>query len=330
MGILIIAEAGMNHDGSLGNACRMVDIAANCGAGAIKFQTHISAAETLRDAPMPPYFKGEPRFEYFERTAFSRERWVQLKAYCDKMKIGFLSSPFSIEAVDLLEDVGIDQYKIPSGEITNLPYLDAIAQTGKPILLSSGMSNWDELDAAVNLIRCHHDHLTLLQCTSDYPCEYGNVGLNVMLDMKERFATPVGLSDHTLSNYASFAAVSMGASVIEKHFTLSRNLYGSDAKHSLEPEGLADLVEGIRAIEVMLTTQVDKNAIGKFRVMKETFEKSLVSLVPIQAGMEIKPKMIGIKKPGTGIPAAKYGEVIGRQAVRDIDADVLLQEEDFE
>ena len=330
MRTLIIAEIGSTHDGSFGNAQRLIDVATECGADAVKFQTHIASAETLRDAPMPPYFTGEPRYEYFERTAFSLEQWQALKAHCGERGVEFLSSPFSIEAVEFLEQVGVARYKIPSGEVTNLPYLEVVAQTGKPVLLSSGMSSWAELDEAVNTILRYHDNLTVLQCTSEYPCPYEHVGLNVMLEMKERYELPVGLSDHTLTNYAAYAAAVLGASVIEKHFTLSRRMYGSDAKHSLEPSEFADLVRGIRAIETMLANPVDKNDVERFRVMKQTFEKSLVSLVDIPAGAIITHEMIGMKKPGTGLPARRYKEVVGRRAVRSIPANRVLQEEDVD
>lgn len=322
--VLVIAEIGMNHDGSFGNACRMVDVAAECGAGAVKFQTHISRAETLRDAPMPPYFKGEPRYEYFERTAFRREQWDALRAHCETRKVEFLSSPFSVEAVELLEKVGVARYKIPSGEVTNLPYLDAVARTGKPVLLSSGMSAWAELDRAVETVLRHHARLTVLQCTSEYPCPYERVGLNVLGEMKARYRLPVGLSDHTLTSYAAVAAVVLGAEVIEKHFTLSRHLYGSDARHSLEPAELGDLVAAVRATETMLASPVDKDAVERFRVMKETFEKSVVSVVEISAGAVIRAEMLAIKKPGTGIPAARLGEVVGKRAARRIAADAVL------
>ena len=152
----IIAEVGSSHDGSFGNAQKLVELAAQCGADAVKFQTHIAAAETLREAPMPPYFKGEPRYDYFERTAFTRQQWQMLKSHCEASAIEFLSSPFSIEAVELLESIGVARYKVPSGEVTNLPLLEAIAETGKLVLLSSGMSSWSELDEAVSVIRRKH------------------------------------------------------------------------------------------------------------------------------------------------------------------------------
>lgn len=327
--VLIIAEVGSVHDGSFGNAQHLIDVAAECGADAVKFQTHIAEAETLRYAPMPPYFKGEPRYDYFERTAFSPEQWRELKAHCQERGVEFLSSPFSIEAVELLEQVGVARYKIPSGEVTNLPYLEVIAQTGKSVLLSSGMSSWAELDEAVNTILRYHDRLTVLQCTSEYPCPYEQVGLNAMLEMGERYKLLVGLSDHTLTIYASLAAVTLGASVIERHLTFSRLMYGSDARHSLEPDEFADLVRGIRAIETMLASKADKDDIARFATMKATFEKSVVSLMDIPAGVLITEAMIGVKKPGTGIPARRFVDVLGKRARRQIPKDTLIREEDL-
>ncbi len=321
---LIIAEIGSTHDGSFGIAGNMIDTAAECGADAVKFQTHIATAETLRNAPMPPYFQGEPRFEYFTRTAFSFEQWRALKKRAEDRGLLFLSSPFSAEAVTLLEAVGMEQYKIPSGEMTNLPMLDLIAATGKPVILSSGMSSWTELDAAVAAVRHHHDRLTVLQCTSEYPCPYDQVGLNVMVEMGRRYGCPVGLSDHTLTIFAPIVAVTLGAQVVEKHLTLSRRLYGSDARHSLEPNEFRQMVDGIRAAEAMLAAAVDKTDTDRFADMKRIFEKSLVTLCAIPAGAAIKAGMIGIKKPGGGIPPARLNEIIGRRTTRDIPADTQL------
>ncbi|MEA3352069.1 MAG: N-acetylneuraminate synthase family protein, partial [Chloroflexota bacterium] len=313
-----------------GNAQKLIEAAAACGVDAVKFQTHIPAAETLPDAPMPPYFKGEPRFEYFNRTGFSLEQWKALKGHCDQYGVMFLSSPFSEEAVDLLEKVGMSQYKIPSGEVTNLPMLEKIARLGKPILLSSGMSSWNELDQAIDVIRSQNNQLTILQCTSKYPCPYNQVGLNIMLEMKSRYNLPVGLSDHTLTNYAAFAAVTLGAAVVEKHFTFSRKMYGSDAPHSLKPEELKSLVDGIRAIETMTSAVVDKDEIAPYSKMKQIFEKSLVARVDIPEGTKLTRAMIAIKKPGTGISAAHLDQILGKVAQRDIAADQLLSESDLE
>ncbi len=326
--VFIIAEIGSVHDGSFGNAMKLIELAKECGADAVKFQTHIAEAETIKNAPQPPYFTGEPRFEYFKRTGFSLPQWKALKAHADKLKIEFLSSPFSVEAVELLEKVGMKRYKIPSGEITNIPMLKRIAKTKKQVILSSGMSTLEELDDAVKTIRTGNNDIVILQCTSEYPCPYDQVGLNVLDEMKKRYKCPVGLSDHTLTTYAPFAAVTLGASVIEKHLTFSRKMYGSDAKHSLEPIEFTDMVSGIRAIEEMLVSKVIKDA-KNMRQMKEIFEKSVVSACAIKKGTVITGAMIAVKKPGTGIPARKFDDIVGRKAKSDIAADTVLQETDL-
>jgi N,N'-diacetyllegionaminate synthase len=326
----IIAEVGSVHDGSLGNALCLIDAASECGVDAVKFQTHIPESETLPDAPMPSFFKGEPRFKYFKRTGFTLEQWQRLKERCDQCSVMFLSSPFSEAAVDLLERVGTQQYKIPSGEISNLPMLEKIAKLRKPVLLSSGMSSWTELDAAVQTVRNCHSQLTILQCTSEYPCAYERVGLNVLIEMQERYGLPVGLSDHTLTCYATFAAVTLGATVIERHFAFSRKMYGSDARHSLEPGEMADLVRGVRAIEAMLAAKIDKAETSSFMEMKRVFEKSLVVVGDIPAGTVLTPEMIAIKKPGTGIPPIRLKEVLGKRTLRAVKSDTVLTFNDIE
>jgi N,N'-diacetyllegionaminate synthase len=326
--IFIVAEAGMNHDGSLGNAGRLVDLAAEAGADAVKFQLHDAAAETTVDAPSPPYFGDEPRHSYFERTAFTDEQWHSLKARCDERGIAFVCSPFSLEAVDRLEAIGVDRYKLGSGEVTNVQLLERLAATGKPVLLSSGMSSWDELDRAVEILRSQP--LTVLQCTSEYPCPPERVGLNVMLEMRERYGTPVGLSDHTLGTAACVAAAALGASALEKHFTISRSMYGPDASMSLEPGALAQLVRDVREVEAILAAPVDKDDLANVTEMKQIFEKSVVSTAPIEAGATIGPEMVAVKKPGTGIPAARLRDVIGRRAARAIAADTVLADDDVD
>jgi len=330
LGVTIIAEVGSVHDGSIGNAIKLIDLAAECGADIVKYQTHIAEAETLKDAPMPSFFKGEPRYKYFERTGFSLNQWKNLKAECDEQKIEFLSSPFSIEAVELLEEIGIKQYKVPSGEISNLPLIKFIAETKKPILLSSGMSDWKELDKAVNIIQKYHNNITILQCTSEYPCPYKNVGLNIMLEMKERYHLPVGFSDHTLTNYSAFTAVALGASVIEKHLTFSRKMYGSDASHSLIPIEFNEMVKGIRAIETIIRSKLDKDEIAShMSEMKKVFQKSIVSIKDIPKGTIITEKMIGFKKPGLGIPASQFNKVLGKRSKKKISINSLISMEDL-
>ncbi len=330
MSVFVIAEVGSVHDGSFGNAGRLIDAVAEAGVDAVKFQTHIPQAETVRDAPMPPYFQGEPRFQYFGRTGFSASQWRALKDRAEAAGLAFLSSPFSLEAVELLEEIGVKRYKVPSGEVTNLPLLEAIAATGKPVLLSSGMSSWPELDEAVATVGGSGGGLTVLQCTSEYPCPDERVGLNVMTEMAQRYDCPVGLSDHTLAPFAAYAAVTLGARVIEKHFTFSKRMYGSDAAHSMEPGEFAEMVRGIRAIEAMMASPVDKADHSRFGEMKAIFEKSVVALAPVPAGAVLTPELVGVKKPGIGIPAKRYREVLGRRAARALALDQVLQEHDVD
>jgi N,N'-diacetyllegionaminate synthase len=322
--VFVIAEAGMNHDGSLGNAIRMAEVAAECGADAVKFQLHDAAAETTRDAPSPPYFRHESRWEYFRRTAFTDEQWRRLKEACDAAEIEFLCSVFSVEAVERLERLEVARYKIGSGEVTNLELVRRVAATGKPVLLTSGMSSWAELDAAV---AAAGEDVTVLQCTSEYPTPPERVGLNVLAELRERYGKPVGLSDHTLGSYAAFAAVALGAVVVEKHFTLSRELYGPDARLALEPDELEDLVEGVREIETILAHPVDKDDLEPFAEMKRVFEKSVVTVADVPAGATIERAMLAAKKPGTGIPAARLDDVVGRTAARDLPADTVVTED---
>ena len=344
MSVTIIAEVGQVHDGSLGNAKKLVALVSDLGADAIKYQTHIASAEMLPDAPAPPYFSEEARATYFERTAFGAQEWLQIRKDCDDRSVMFLSSPFSEEAVDLLEEVGVAAYKVPSGETSNLPLVRKVASTGKPVFLStgkpvflstgkpvflsSGMSDWAELAGAVNAVLRLNPQLTVLQCTSEYPCPAEHVGINVMLAMRKRYGVQVGLSDHTMTNYAAFAAVSLGASVVEKHLTFSRHMYGSDAGHSVEPNEFAELVRGIRWIETMLTNAVDKDDLRGYDVMRRVFQKSLVTTVEIPAGQRIERNMIAIKKPGGGIAPDRLERVIGAEAVRTIPPDRVLTDED--
>jgi N,N'-diacetyllegionaminate synthase len=322
--VFVIAEAGMNHDGSLGNAIRMAEVAAECGADAVKFQLHDASAETTRDAPSPPYFMHETRWEYFERTAFSDEQWRTLKHACAAAGIEFVCSAFSLEALERLESLGVARHKIPSGEVTNLDLVRAASATGKPVLLSSGMSSWAELDAAVEAAG---DRVTVLQCTSAYPTPPERVGLNLLGELRERYGRPVGLSDHTLGPYAAFAAVALGAMLIEKHFTLSNELYGPDAALALEPYELEELVDGVREIETMLASPVDKDDLEPYDELKQVFEKSVVSTREIPAGAEISREMLSVKKPGTGIPARLLPEVVGRKARVSIPPDTVITEE---
>jgi len=323
----IIAEIGNTHEGSLGLAKCFIKAAAECGVNAVKFQTHIFEAESLPDAPNPPYFSDETRQEYFDRVGFNQETWQKLKTYAEKQcKVDFLSSPFSLEAVDLLESIGVNAYKIASGEVTNLPLLIKIAGTGKSVLLSSGMSSWSELDEAIEtLINFGCRDLVILQCTSEYPCPPEEAGLNVLLELKKRYDLPVGLSDHTIGSAVPIAAVAIGASVIEKHFTLSKQMYGPDAKFSMTPPEFKMMVQSIRDVEAALAMKIDKDQKAtSLRTMKDTFQKSVVAKSEIAAGTIIEEHHLAFKKPGNGIPANRFQDLIGRKAIKKIQKNKMI------
>jgi N,N'-diacetyllegionaminate synthase len=326
--VRIIAEIGSVHDGSFGNACRLIEKAAECGADAVKFQTHIPEAESLPNAPSPAYFNAEPRMEYFRRTAFTKDQWKKLKDKAIECKVSFLSSPFSLDAVDLLEEIGIEVYKVPSGEVTNTPLLQYIAQTKKPVLLSSGMSNWKELDTAVALFKGKNP-LTVMQCSSVYPCPPEKVGLNVISEMAKRYQTSVGFSDHTLGVAAAIAAAAMGATVIEKHFTFSRSMYGSDAKHSMEPVEFKVLTQALKETWQMLEHPVDKNDLTAFQDMKLIFQKSIVTASALPEGTVLTKDHLAFKKPGDGIMASDVASVLGRRIARALPKDHKLHQEDL-
>lgn len=326
--VKVIAEIGSVHDGSFGNALKAIEAAALCGADVVKFQTHIAEAETLVDAPSPHYFKGESRIAYFKRTGFDLMQWREIAAHSAKCGVEFLSSPFSLEAVDLLEEVGVDSYKIPSGEVSNIPLLEKVSATGKRKYLSSGMSNWDELDAAVDVLK-RGGELVVMQCASLYPCPPEGVGLNVMLEMKKRYDVAVGFSDHTLGIAAGISAAALGAVLIEKHFTFSRLMYGSDAKHSMEPDDFKAFVSAVKEASAIFRNPVDKNDLSSFGEMKSIFEKSVVTARPLTGGAVLALGDFAYKKPGDGIPAARYKELIGRSIVRDLTANHKLDWDDL-
>jgi N,N'-diacetyllegionaminate synthase len=324
----IIAEIGSVHDGSFGNATKLIEAAADCGADAVKLQTHIAEAETLADAPSPAYFSAEPRAAYFLRTGFTIEQWGELSKVAKAKGVDFLSSPFSIEAVDLLERIDMIAYKIPSGEVSNVPLLERVAATRRPVYLSSGMSNWDEIDAAVAALK-PGGPLTLLQCTSAYPTPPERVGLNVMLAMGQRYGLPVGYSDHTMGFSAPIAAVAFGAVVVEKHFTFSRLMYGSDAKHSMEPSEFRHLCKELKDTALTIANPVDKDDLSGVGDMKRIFEKSIVAAADLAAGTRVEREHLAFKKPGDGMPAAGYRALLGRTLTASVPRDHRFRQEDF-
>jgi len=324
---LVIAEIGNNHDGSVKQAERLIEAAAEAGADAVKFQTHIAEAEMLESTPTPPHFD-EPRYAFTQRMELGADDHVRLKAFAQERGLIFFSSPFSVEAVALLEEVGVPLYKIASGEVTNPPLLEAVAATGKPVLVSSGMSSLQDVQRAVTTVREGGSEVMVLQCTSAYPCPPEQVNLRAMVRMGEELGTLAGLSDHTRDVYTSVAAVALGAVAVEKHFTLSRRLYGPDHHASLEPEDLRRLVDGVRQVEAALGSP-EKPRDPALDPVRATFEKSVVTAAPIPAGSVIEGAMLTTKRPGTGIPALDIQAVVGRRAARDLEPNHLLETADL-
>jgi N-acetylneuraminate synthase len=330
---LIIGEVAQTHDGSLGQAHAFIDAIANAGADAIKFQTHIAAAESTPGEPWRVKFskQDKTRYEYWQRMEFTKEQWVGLKTHANECGLLFLSSPFSIEACDLLEDIGMFVWKIASGEVGNLLLLERIIDTGKPIILSTGMSDWRELEEAVDKIKSAGNPFAVLQCTSAYPCPPEKVGLNMLEVLREKFECPVGLSDHSGKTFAGLAATTLGAEVLEIHITLSREMFGPDVPASITTRELRQLVEGVRAIEKMLANPVDKKAMAEeLEPLRNIFTKSVYAGSTIPAGTILTTEHLQLKKPGNGIPAAQLPKIIGRKLRRSLDANELVLMEDIE
>ena len=315
--IYIIAEIGNTHEGSVGLAKNFIKAAQESGANAVKFQVHIFEAESLLSAPNPPYFKNESRKDYFNRTSFKFNEWKALKTYAEEdCGLEFLASHFSEEAVDLLEDLNVKTYKIASGEVTNLPMLKKIANLNKSVLLSSGMSSWVELDRAIScLVENGCNDLTLLQCTSEYPCLPKDSGLNIIDDLISRYPHhKVGYSDHTLGVAIAIAAVCKGATLIEKHFTLSKKMYGSDAQFSCEPDEFKILVDAVHSVFDGINSIVDKDLkASSLSEMKKTFEKMIVAKHDLAEGLILNEGDLSFKKPMDGIPASEYNKLLGKK-----------------
>jgi N-acetylneuraminate synthase len=329
----IIGEVGQAHDGSLGTAHAFIDAIAKAGADAVKFQTHIAAAESSSQETFRIKFSQQDatRYDYWRRMEFTADQWAGLAAHACERGLVFLSSPFSDEAVDLLERVGMPAWKIASGEVTNPLLLERIAQTGKPVLLSTGMSSLAEIDQAVAAVRGYHLALAVMQCTSKYPSQPEDIGLNLLRFFQERYQLPVGISDHSGKIYTGLAATTLGAKLVEVHVTLSRDMFGPDVPVSLTPVELGQLVEGVRFIESALAHPVDKDQLSRdLEPMRSMFGKSLVARQNLPAGTVVKRADLAARKPGTGLPAAKIDRWVGQRLKRDVTAGSFLQAADFE
>lgn len=330
--ILIIAEAGVNHNGDLVLAKRLIDAAAAAGADLVKFQTFNADRLVTRSAQKADYQNQttdskESQYEMLRRLEISAEMHKELIAHCASRNIGFFSTGFDIESVDLLVSLGQDHFKIPSGEITNLPYLRHIGQLGKSVILSTGMATLGEIEAAIEVLEqagMPRSNLTVLHCTTEYPTPMAEVNLRAMQGIHAAFGVAVGYSDHTSGIEVAIAATALGAAVIEKHFTLDRDLPGPDHKASLEPTELKAMVAAIRNIELALGDGIKRLTPSETR-NKPVARKSLVASRPIKSGELFSAHNITVKRPGTGVSPMRWDEVIGRVSSRNFEADELIE-----
>ena len=329
----IIGEIGMAHDGSLGMAHAYIDAVAKAGAHAVKFQTHIAEEECTAAEPFRVSLSGQDdsRQAYWRRTAFSEKSWFKLVEHAHSAGLCFISSPFSEAAVDLLARAGADVLKIASGEVGNLPLLIRSAKSGLPVMVSSGMSSLAEVDIAVETLKANEARLAVFQCTSAYPCPPERVGLNIITDFQERYQCPVGLSDHSGTIYAGLAAATLGATMIEVHICFAKDMYGPDVPASLTPENLSRLVEGVTFIKRAVTSRICKDQEAEDTSdLRKIFTKSIVARKPLVAGTQLAYKDLAFKKPGTGIPAARYEELLGRALRYDVGQDHFFSLTDLE
>jgi N,N'-diacetyllegionaminate synthase len=333
--VFIIAEAGVNHNGDLQVAQELVDAAAEAGADAVKFQTFRAQELVSASSPKAQYQVSttgadELQIEMIKRLELSPSDHVALIERCHARGILFLSTPFDVASADLLETLGMPAYKIPSGEITNWPFLEHIASKKKPVILSTGMSDLTEVEEAVRVLRAAEcSDLVILHCTSSYPAPAASVNLRAMQTLADAFHTPIGLSDHTMGIEVALAATALGACVLEKHFTLDRSLPGPDHRASLEPEELHSLVRGVRTVESALGDG-RKHPMPSEEDVRNVARRSIVTLRTIPRGTLIAKDMLAFKRPGTGIPPSRLSTVIGQRAARTIAADTLIQLEDLE
>lgn len=330
--VFIIAEIAQAHEGSLGIAHSYIDALANTGVDAVKFQTHIADAESSEFEQFRVNFSYEDktRFDYWKRMEFTAEQWAGLKEHCEEKGMEFISSPFSIAAVELLERIGVKRYKIGSGEMTNYLMLQKIAETGKPIILSSGMSDLTELDETISFLRKWENPLSLLQCTTAYPTQPEEWGLQMIQFLKERYKMPVGFSDHSANIFAGLAAVTLGAEILEFHVVFNHEMFGPDAKASLTLKQTKSLVDGVRSIEKSLKVDYLKDDVSKFNELKTLFGKSLTTKRAVKAGEIVTINDLESTKPGNkGISAKYFQQIVGKKWVADFPGHHFIKEQDI-
>jgi len=333
MSVFIIAEAGVNHNGSLELAKKLVDIAVEAGADAVKFQTFKAENLVSKEAKKAKYQvkntgSDESQYEMLKRLELGFDEFVELKRYCDKKGIMFLSTPFDFESIKFLDELGLEIFKIPSGEITNYPYLREIAKLKKRIILSTGMANLCEIEQAIDVIEkfgTKREHITVLHANTEYPTPFKDVNLKAMLTIKEAFKVDVGYSDHTLGIEVPIAAVAMGAIVIEKHFTLDKNMDGPDHRASLEPNELKAMVKAIRNIEIALGNGIKKPSKSESKNI-EIARKVIVAKKDIKKGEKFSEENLTVKRvKGKGINPMRWEEIIGKVANRNFKEDEKIE-----
>jgi len=330
----IIAEAGVNHNGKLKLAKKLIDAAKKAGADAVKFQTWITEELVTKTAKKAEYQKRttgakENQYQMIKKLELSQEDFRELKKYADKKGIIFLSTPDEKKSADFLDELGVPAFKIGSGEVTNLLYLEYVARKKKPVILSTGMTTLKEVGEAVKTMKkAGNNKIILLHCTTNYPCPLEEVNLRAMLTLKKKFGLPVGYSDHTLGITVPIMAVTLGAQVIEKHFTLDRSLPGPDHKASLEPAELKEIVKAIRNAEKALGDGIKKPTKNEEKI-KEVIRKSIVARSDILKGTRITKNILIVKRPGTGIEPKYFNKVIGKRAKKDIKKDSLIKFKDL-
>jgi len=330
---LVIGEIGLAHDGSLGLAHRYIDAIADAGADAVKFQTHIAEAEGTAAEQFRVKFSQQDatRGDYWRRTAFTPEQWQTLATHSAERGLLFLSSPFSIAAADMLARIGVSAWKVASGEINNKPLIERLAADRLPVMMSTGMSGWKEIEEAVEWVWAKSGMVALFQCSSKYPCPPEQVGLNVIGELRARFNCPAGLSDHSGTVFAPIAAAALGLDMLEVHVTMSRYMFGPDVAASLTIEELKQAIEGIRFVEKAMTHRVEKDAVEtQMGDMRRLFNKSVVASRSLTAGAILSVTDLDTKKPGHGIPAARFSDVVGKRLRRAVVRDEALLPADVE
>lgn len=328
----IVAEIGCNHNGNVDLAFQMIDLAKRAGADAVKFQTFVAEELVSENAPKAEYQKarnpGESQLDMLRKLEISRQDYLRLKEYAENIGIEIFSTPFDFPSFEFLRDIGQKIWKIPAGEVTNLPFLEKIANIecrGKQIILSTGMSSWEEIDGAVKVLsKSKNTEFTILHCNTEYPTQDTDMNIRAMLAIKARYPEwKVGLSDHSIGDVASVAAVTLGAEFIEKHFTLDRNLPGPDHKASIDFEGLSGLCERVRRVEVMLGRE-DKFITNSERPNRKVARKSIVARRDIKAGETLTEENLTCKRPGNGISPMRWYDVLGKSAPRDFNRNELI------